>query len=304
MDIHRKLYNSKLLLFGEYGLMFGAMALSVPFSRFHGSLEYDNDHTFPESTAEIRKFYLYLSSLESNRLHFPFDLQSLKQDLDKGLYFHSNIPRQYGLGSSGALVAALFSRYALPYADENSPPATLLKEDFALLESHFHGQSSGLDPLTSFLNQPILLDSNKQVQTLSLNLTHTGWAFAMIDTQATGATGPLVRHFIESLQQPVFKSVFESAFIPSSNNCIQSLLKRDHPAFFHSLEQLIHFELQYFRQMIPHQFNELIPDALNHQVFIKLLGSGGGGYLLAIAPRENILREWADQQGIPLLKVG
>jgi len=92
-------FNSKLLLFGEYGLMFDAMALSVPFSRFSGPLGFDTTHSYQESSLEIRKFYAYLTTPRGQELHFPFDLESFGADLEKGLYFDSNIPQQYGLGS-------------------------------------------------------------------------------------------------------------------------------------------------------------------------------------------------------------
>src|SRR5674476_911623 len=90
-------FPSKLLLFGEYGLMFDAMALSVPFPKFSGFLDCDTDQSHPESTSEIRKFYEHLKTGESyQKLHFRFDLERLEDDLSKGLYFNSNIPQQYG----------------------------------------------------------------------------------------------------------------------------------------------------------------------------------------------------------------
>lgn len=304
MNPEHDIFNSKLLLFGEYGLMFDAMALSVPFDRFSAKLDYDIANTYRDSHAEIQKFHAFLSTLEQGRLNYPFDLKALATDLDMGLYFNSRIPQQYGLGSSGALVAALLNRYSLRPLDPDHVSLTLLKADFALLESYFHGKSSGLDPLTCFLNRPLLLDSHQEIHTPSFSLDQSTGVFALIDTHTKGATGPLVQHFIESLEQPVFKSAFESAFIPASNGCIESLLHNDSLTFFYFLKQLIHFELQYFRQMIPHPFNELMEQALDHQVYIKLLGSGGGGYLLAISPRESILREWADTQAIQYLKIG
>jgi len=55
-------FSSKLLLFGEYGLMYNAMALSIPFPKFSGFLDFDPDQSHTESTAEIRKFYEQLLS--------------------------------------------------------------------------------------------------------------------------------------------------------------------------------------------------------------------------------------------------
>jgi len=295
--------NSKLLLFGEYGLMVNAMALTVPYPRFSGSLDFDTPGAHAESSVEIEKFYNYLTCSESQKLHFPFDLQKLKADLQKGLYFNSNIPQQYGLGSSGALVAVLFSRYAASEIPAAQLPADLLKVDFALLESHFHGKSSGLDPLVSFLNQPLLLDSKKMVQPVSLNLAQSGWSFGLIDTHTTGATGPLVQYFIDQLKLPDFKSAFDNQFVPSNNGCIESLLKNDHLAFFIFLRDLIYFELEYFIPMIPTNFHSFISEAIEHQVFIKLLGSGGGGFLLAISPSEIMMDNWASANDIPVLKI-
>ena len=279
--------------------MFDAMALSFPFARFSGSLGFDTTQSHPDSNSEIRKFYAYLTTREDEELHFPFNLQHFGDDLDKGLYFDSNIPQQYGLGSSGALVAALFRRYVA----HHKLSADVLKVDFARLEAHFHGKSSGLDPLVSFLNRPLLLDSGKRVQTVSLDLAQTGWSFALIDTHTTGATGPLVEHFIDQLNAAEFAKAFATQFIPANNGCIESLLRNDRYTFYSFMEQLIRFQLQHFQRMIPTNFYALISEALSQEVFIKLLGSGGGGFLLAIAPSEINMNRWADEIEIPLLKV-
>lgn len=295
-------FNAKLLLFGEYGLMYDAMALSIPFVRFSGYLDFDTDRSHQESSAEIQKFYEHLKVDDNDqKLHFSIDLESLEKDLDKGLYFNSTIPQQYGVGSSGALVAALFSRYAAHSVPEKELSPELLKADFSLLESYFHGKSSGIDPLISFLNQPLLIDSKKMIHPVQLDLNQTGLSFALIDTGITGATGPLVQHFIDLYNYPEFQTNFESQFIPANNGCIESLLNGNQTEFFHCLKQLIQFQLQHFRRMIPGNFHDIISDAFNEKVFIKLLGSGGGGFLLAIAETEDILKSWAGKQGIQTL---
>jgi shikimate kinase len=40
-----------------------------------------------------------------------FDIDAFETDIEKSLYFESSIPQGYGVGSSGALVAALFEKY-------------------------------------------------------------------------------------------------------------------------------------------------------------------------------------------------
>jgi len=304
LNLNRETFNSKLLLFGEYGLMFDAMALSVPFPKFQGCLDFDLDHSNSESTYEILMFYEHLKIGESyQHLHFPFNLERLEHDLSHGLYFNSNIPQQYGVGSSGALVAALFSRYAVYSASAIKETPELLKSDLALLESHFHGKSSGIDPLISYLNQPLLLDSQKKIQTLQFDLSQTGLSIALIDTNTVGSTGPLVEHFIDRFNSLEFKSTFERQFIPANNGCINALLNSKRSEFFLSLEQLILFQLQQFQRMIPLNYHSIISDALKEKVFIKLLGSGGGGFLLAFAESEQKLIAWSDKESIPLLHV-
>jgi len=297
-------FNSKFLLFGEYGLIYDAMALSVPFPKFSGFLDFDPDCSHLESTAEIRKFYEYLKSLDSTQtLHFSFDLEKLENDLNQGLFFNSNIPQQYGLGSSGALVATLFSKYAFPSDMGNNLSPEILKANFSVLESYFHGKSSGLDPLISYLNKPILLDSKKQICPIEFDLNQSGLVMALIDTKTTGATGPLVKHFIDLFNLPEFKLAFDNQFIPANNGCIESLLSGDKQKFFMHLEQLVRFQVYHFHQMIPVNFHRVISFAHCEKVYIKLLGSGGGGFLLAFAESQNVLDQWSKKRGIELLKV-
>lgn len=297
-------FNSKLLLFGEYGLMFDAMALSVPFPHFCGRLDFDSTGSQYLSTAEIQKLYDHLKNGDSfQQLRYSFDLERLSEDMDKGLFFNSNIPQKYGVGSSGALVAALFNRYGAVAVPEEDLKPDLLRFDFALLESFFHGRSSGVDPLISFLNQPMLIDSKKKLAKVDFDLAQTGLSVALIDTKLVGATGPLVQHFIDRFNFPEFEKDFETHFIPANNGCIENILAGKTDEFFDSLEWLIRFELKHFQRMIPGDFHSIIEAALEDQVYIKLLGSGGGGFLLTFARSGEILDEWAANRGIELLKI-
>jgi mevalonate kinase len=297
-------FSSKLLLFGEYGLIYGAMALSVPFGRFYGNLAFDTDQLHTESTSEIRKFYKQLKEDDFRRkLHFSFDLDRLEADLTKGLYFQSNIPQQYGVGSSGALIAALFAQYAVLPNPEIAPSPELLQADFAMLESYFHGKSSGLDPLISYLNKPLLIDSQKRINKVNFDFSQVGLSFALVDTQTTGATGPLVQHFLELYQNPEFRLAFDRQFLPANNGCIESLLNADRQKFLLYLDQLVSFQLQHLSRMIPGNFHSIVSEAQKNSVYIKLLGSGGGGFLLAIAEQERYLNDWSVMTGIPLTLV-
>ena len=95
-------------------------------------------------------------------------LDDLKRDIDQNLHFDSSIPQGYGVGSSGALVAAIYDHYADDKITvlENLTREKLLrlKSIFSKMESFFHGKSSGLDPLNSYLSLPILINSKDNLE--------------------------------------------------------------------------------------------------------------------------------------------
>ena len=137
-------YYSKVILFGEYSMIFDATALMIPLKRFSAQwqlpLSFNRAASLP-SNQSLKRFCQYLS--ENETLSYLFDLQALKKDLDDGLFLASNVPSGYGLGSSGTLVAAVYDRYALQKTENYLQLKTL----FGQMESHFHGSSSGIDPL-------------------------------------------------------------------------------------------------------------------------------------------------------------
>jgi len=104
------LFYAKILLFGEYGIIKDAKGLSIPDNFYKGALK--TTHTQSEqakaSNTKLRDYAVYLESLDSSLVTFA--LSRFQKDLDKGMYFDSSIPQGYGIGSSGALVAAIYDR--------------------------------------------------------------------------------------------------------------------------------------------------------------------------------------------------
>ena len=162
------LFYAKILLFGEYGIIKNSKGLSIPYNYYKGALRTD-DNTSEKaisSNKKLRNFAQHLKGIDANLVQFEHD--RLTADLSKGMYFDSSIPQGYGVGSSGALVAAIYDRYALEKITvlENltRTKLTKLKTIFATMESFFHGKSSGLDPLNSFLSLPILIHSKSEIE--------------------------------------------------------------------------------------------------------------------------------------------
>ena len=150
--MHGPLFYSKILLFGEYGIIKDSKGLSIPYNFYNGALKIDEHHTVStfKSNDNLRRFSEYLEQLQKDQPKLvSFDLERLKKDIVDGLYFDSSIPQGYGVGSSGALVAAIYDKYATEKITvlENLTRDKLLqlKTIFSEMESFFHGKSSGLD---------------------------------------------------------------------------------------------------------------------------------------------------------------
>jgi mevalonate kinase len=107
------LFYSKILLFGEYGIIKDSKGLSIPYNFYNGALKVDEhpDDAAKRSNKSLAEFAGYLKGLDANLVHFNFD--KLEADIAAGMYFDSSIPQGYGVGSSGALVAAIYDKYGL-----------------------------------------------------------------------------------------------------------------------------------------------------------------------------------------------
>ena len=165
------LFYSKILLFGEYGIIKDSKGLSIPYNFYNGALKLSDNDTeeAKKSNTNLRKFAAYLEALQENNPELvKFDIEDLKADISSGMYFDSSIPQGYGVGSSGALVAAIYDKYAHDKITvlENLTRDKLLKlkKIFGEMESFFHGKSSGLDPLNSYLSIPILINSKENIE--------------------------------------------------------------------------------------------------------------------------------------------
>ena len=270
-----KKYFSKILLFGEYGIISNSNALAIPYDEYLGQIMFNyNDSS---SNKNLHKLYEFLIEKKLDKI---LDTSSFEKDLNKGMIFKSNIPVNYGLGSSGALVAALYDSYSL---NKNKIDLSEILKELSSIESFFHGKSSGLDPLTSYLNSPILVNANKSLKKIDktlINTSHDNKGFFLIDTHISSKTQPLVDFFLNKLKDASYKKSFENNFIKSTNNCID-FLKNDSINLISEMKSLSAYTLNLFNQMIPKSFKDLWLYCLDSKdIALKLCGSGGGGYII------------------------
>lgn len=278
----------KILLFGEYTILLRGEALAVPLhiSKFSGNLTTDG---IVGSDPGFKNWQTYLLNIKDSILsELDFDWNQLDDDIRSGLHFESGIPMGYGLGSSGALTAAVLKKYLqVNQLDIFLANPGKLQKMLAHFESFFHGSSSGLDPLVSILNAPVLVSGTSAISVPELNPDcFQNWY--IIDSGASRQTSVLVESFKNLLAED---SVFEQKMqeLKSANHLsIRAFINHNTDQLISGLQQisLIQFE----------QLNWLIPDGIktywdsglkSGRYYFKLCGAGGGGYYLAYIPEKK-----------------
>jgi mevalonate kinase len=287
-------FYAKIMLFGEYGVILGSQVLSIPYTHFIGELSFLDDDKYTdlsyaaESNANLHK---YLNHLKHNQQTANFaellDLDRMESDIAKGIYFESSIPQGYGIGSSGALVAALYQKYArnpiLSHSRASTAEIMQLKELFSSLESYFHGKSSGLDPLNSYLQFPLHMIDQQTINLVGIprHKFEGPGAIFLIDTGMIGKTATYVESFLERCKQADFSDAVRNTYIPLTNQCISDLISGNMASFFSNLKLLSMFQARQFQPMIPENFRALWDKGIEtSDYYLKLCGSGGGGFIL------------------------
>jgi mevalonate kinase len=292
-------YPAKVMLFGEYSILLGSAALSIPFPEYSASLRLP-DKEIPEEWTEsnhtLTGFIRYLTE-DDQYFGKYLNLEWLTDDIKAGLYLHSTIPQHYGLGSSGALCAAVFGRYAigedrftkedlvsgfrLPASDFRYP-ASDLKELFSRMESYFHGRSSGYDPLVSYLQKTLMLSPGEPVQEVDIPATmQEKIPFTLVDSGIPSGTGSLVSQFLAVHAPKGITSPVGERLVDLTNRCVRTYLNDNRPAFLKALVDLSGWQFQEFRHLIPSSLHDLWNEGLETGSHVmKLCGSGGGGYFL------------------------
>jgi mevalonate kinase len=304
-----KRFPAKILLFGEYSIITGSKGLALPFDLYGGNLAFpggkmslSEKEVADTSNRQLAELADYLETKPADSRFF--DGVTFRKDLANGLYFQSNIPNQYGVGSSGALTAALYYQYG------NSVNRKILlskmRQEMAVIESFYHGTSSGLDPLVAYVQKPVWIESRDKIS------IEAGWpekllneyAVFLIDSGEPGGTGNLVNWFIEQHQQSDFRKVYQDGLVNNIDLLIADLMNDRSDRFHSSIQHISGFQLNHFRPMIPMAFRKHFRYGLESGDFtLKLCGSGGGGYLLGFTKNSIATEKYFREREINCLFV-
>lgn len=274
------MYYSKLLLFGEYTVVKGSRALAVPYPPYAAKWSFENDEKQRKSNEALAKFQTHLT--ERDDLLCQLDLDEFVIDIEEGIWLDSDIPRGYGLGSSGAVCAAVYDRYGIDKIEgNNTDKLAQLKTIFAQMESYFHGASSGADPLICYVNQAVVM-SRQKLHTVTIPHLNKGkGGVFLFNTNISRSTEPLVNLFLEKCKNPEFEQKISTELALYADGCIDAFLQKNKNILFNNLRKLSHFQYQYFQEMIPKNYRQIWATGLESGDYIlKLCGAGGGGFML------------------------
>lgn len=285
-------FNSKVLLFGEYSALYNSMALVMPYDRFSGKLTFANGDTENKfafrSNEFLKKFSTFIASQVDE--NFVLEVKQFEWEINNGLFFNSNIPQGYGLGSSGALVVAIFLRYlkkAKEFKDElkglTLGTAQKLKMSLGQMESFFHGTSSGLDPLSIILNKPILYKSAEDVLPVTIPVRNENGknVIFLLNTGISRKTSVMMKEFKNFCTDPTFRNKIHDELVTYTNESINSFLEVNPVLFYQNLDKLIQFQLREMRYFIPPSFQKKMKEGISDgDYFLKICGAGGGGFML------------------------
>jgi mevalonate kinase len=288
-------YPAKLMLFGEYTVITGSMAVAVPLRKFSGS--WVNKRSQEDWPIDLHEF---LDHLHQNNDKLHLDLPAMEKDLQEGWWFKSDIPTGFGVGSSGSFVAGLYDRY------KTSTPKDL-RDTLATIESFFHGQSSGLDPLISLTGRSIQIDSDGTYQFIE-NPDHSGMPFEiwLINSGRPRRTQPLVNRFKENLENPTYEAGISKYLNPLVNKLIGAFTNSspDSSRIWEIWAELSDQQLKYFPEMIIPEVLEIWQEGLRSNSFkLKLCGAGGGGFFISMVKKEHRQDLQSALRGLEAFKV-
>ncbi len=261
------------MLFGEYTVTLGSGALAVPYDGFWGYWEFGSDKADIQDGLQL----LFEHIFHNQNLKPHYNLRKFRDELDSGLYFSSNIPQGYGLGSSGALVAAAYDRYGL----QKTTDYIDLKNILGDTECAFHGSSSGVDPLVAYLHSPILIKSIGHI--LDVNQVINKKNIYLVNTGITRKTDLYIDIFKSKIKNnPKFtRAVNELSSL--NQKAINAALCNDNNGLFTTFGQISSIQFEYFKEMIPECLSVLWHEGIkSNEYYFKLCGAGGGGMMLCM----------------------
>ena len=144
-----------------------------------------------------------------------------------------------------------------------------------------------MDPTICYLQLPLLLRSAQDIGTVSmpdLPLNGRGGVF-LLNSGGPGETQPMVQIFMDKLKEDGFRRLMTEQFKCYNDACVAAFLEGKTDVLLRELKKLSGLVLANFGPMIPSDYHNLWQKGIDtNAYYLKLCGSGGGGYILGFAP--------------------
>lgn len=264
-------FPSKILLFGEYLVLKGSNAISLPYSAFKLKrviVESDN--------SQKKLLWDLFTYFKTNNILSEEGLNQFAHDIEAGLGYESSIPIGYGLGSSGALSADLYYHYFDKQVNED---LNELKVQLIQIENFFHKESSGIDPLTSYIKKPIFFNQNEvEVIESKVNIDK----FSLYNSGISRDAKKAIKHF-KKLSHDV-KFTNDILHLSDINNrIVHSFL--DEILDTSLVKEFSTKQLEVMKDFIDEKTKSKWTSGLHSDEFyMKLCGAGMGGMYLIYTP--------------------
>lgn len=293
-------FPAKILLFGEHTVIQGSQALATPLWRFGGTWQQAPDGAARQY--DLPAFLHFLKKIK-NEGKIELDTEGVTRALENDFFFNSNVPNGYGVGSSGALVAALFAHFqAAQPIDYQSDTLIDLRKTFGIIEGYFHGSSSGFDPLVSYVRKPVWVQRDQKIQVLD-NLK-TELTLFLLDTHIPRKAEPIIKIFQEKLRYSLYKNFVVHDLVPRINEAIAAFLAQNSTVLFEAVHHISLFQQRFFPESIPLSFQNIWLEGLRSDVFkLKLCGAGGGGFILGFSRDWQMTKEILTENGFSGIQI-
>jgi len=267
---------AKILLFGEFTTINGGDALAMPLDLFQGQWKQGNDPTLQR---DLNKFSSFLK-----KLNYQFiEADRFQSDLKNGWYFDSNIPEGYGVGSSGALIAATLKKYGDNDFLKNLPLPEF-KKITAEIEGYFHGASSGTDPLVCYIGKTILIKGNGEIIILeNWKKPQNDYQLFLLDTNHPRKAEPHIKWFLKQNEKADFQSNIRPQLLTINKQAIDAFLLNDYENLWPIMEKMSQLQFDHLPGLIPDFLKETWQIGLDSDLFkLKICGAGGGGFMIGV----------------------
>jgi len=279
-------YPAKILIAGEFTVLQGGEALAIPLRKYYSKWVHKNT---PDTRLE--SLIKPLSKLGN------LDISGFTNDIRNGWQLESNIPIGYGLGSSGAVSAAILDRYG---TKTHTDQIGEIKDALAAIENSFHGTSSGFDPLISYTNSGYLMvDKHLKPVHIDHALEESLSSFYLIDSSTERNTITPIKWFHESLKNEKFHSM--TLRLNTMNEMfIHAILNLEKQVTHEYFKMISALQLDYFKPLITTNLIDYWKHGLStDDYYLKLCGKGGGGFYLLYSHAQAKLKDI----GLPIIHV-